>query len=384
MRKQQKHEHKLNMLRATGIMTAAVLGAAAVLVIFLVKPGRSQAGSSFKIDGNGTLLSYDVSDGMTQVVIPDTVTAIGTGAFLGDNTLEKVSIPPSVKIIGDKAFYRCSHLTEVYIQEGTEEVQDSAFGMCTNLSTATLPASLKTMGDGVFAGDSSLYQVTLADGNSAFFLNDGVIYNNDSTEIVQFVPGRKGDVYEMPFTVTSIRPYAFWGANNLKKVYVSNQVTEIPNFAFTNSAALEFVFLPNSVLSVKEYAFRDCKKMVYVGAESTFTTADKSSFEGAEELTAEVGVSKADAETRYLELLSGHGGSGDGKSGAADSDDMVNENGALADKNSRIIGTPWGISAPYKEIDTSESNLYGYGKIVGGSTLIMPTGNVSGGSVSGN
>ncbi len=82
--------------------------------------------------------------------------------------------------------------------------------------------------------------------------------------------------------------------------------------------------------------------------------------------------------------MSGHDGSGDGKSGATDSDDMVNENGASSDKNSRIIGTPWGISAPYKEIDTSESNLYGYGKIVGGSTLIMPTGNVSGDSVSGN
>ncbi len=394
------------MLRATGVITAAVLGAAAVLVIFLVKPGRSQAESSFKIDGNGVLVSYDVSDGMTQVSIPNTVTEIADGAFSGDKTLERVNIPSSVRVIGEKAFYRCTHLMEISLQDGLEEVGDSAFGMCTNMSSAHLPASLRTIGNGIFAGDTALYQVSLAEGNGSFFLNDGVIYNIDSTEIIQFIPGRRGDTYVMPFTVASIRPYAFWGASNLKKIYVSNQVTTIPPFAFTNSESLEFVYLPNSVMSVQEYAFRDCSRLIYVGGESTLTTADTSSFAGAGNLTAEVGVSKSAAEEKYEKLLAGSGNDSDGDSEEIDPDsgETVNEKGSSSDKkdirgdenkttkskknkdkeDSVVVETPWGIRAPYKEIDTSEDNLYGYGKIVGGSTLIMPTGRVSGGTVSGN
>ncbi|SKB62925.1 Leucine rich repeat-containing protein [Lachnospiraceae bacterium] len=405
MQKQQKLEHKLNMLRATGIISAAVLGAAAFLVIFLVKPGRSQAESSFKIDADGVLISYDVTDGMTQVSVPNTVTAIADGAFMGDRTLERINIPSGVKVIGEKAFYRCNHLMEIILPEGIEEVKDSAFGMCTNMSMASLPASLRKMGNGVFAGNSALYKVSLAEGNGAFFLNDGVIYDKDSTEIIQFIPGRRGDVYEMPFTVTSIRPYAFWGASNLKRVYVSNQVTSIPPFAFTNSASLEFAYLPNSVLSVQEYAFRDCGRLVYVGAESTLTTADTSSFEGVKKLTAEVGVSKVRAEERYIDALENSDETEDAdpeNETYEDSNSAVNENASSADNNSDrssgsstgkdksgsksngeneeplIFGTPWGINAPYKEIDTSEDNLYGYGKIVGGSTFIMPTGKVSG------
>ena len=52
---------------------------------------------------------------LNTIVIPNSVTSIGTNAFSFCRGLTKVSIPNSVKTIGNWAFYRCTGLTTVTI-----------------------------------------------------------------------------------------------------------------------------------------------------------------------------------------------------------------------------------------------------------------------------
>ena len=118
---------------------------------------------------------------------------------------------------------------------------------------------------------ASLNNVSIDNLNTNYFINDNVIYNRNSTKLIEVIPGRQGESYEMPFTVCSISPYAFWGAENLKSVRVSNQVTSITPFAFTNATGLEYVYLPNSVKSIQEYAFRDCKRLTNVKGAKRWT-----------------------------------------------------------------------------------------------------------------
>ena len=70
--------------------------------------------SDFRIK-NGVLVKYVGNGG--DVVIPDSVTAIGVKAFYDCHRLTSISIPDSVTSIGDNAFSECESLTSISIPE---------------------------------------------------------------------------------------------------------------------------------------------------------------------------------------------------------------------------------------------------------------------------
>ena len=72
----------------------------------------------------GILLRYRGDGG--KVVIPDTVTVIGKGAFAECRGLRRVVIPDSVTDIGIKAFFNCVALREVAIPRSVNVIKDES------------------------------------------------------------------------------------------------------------------------------------------------------------------------------------------------------------------------------------------------------------------
>lgn len=97
--------------------------------------------------------------GKRAVNIPEGVTEIGFGAFLGCSSLASVSIPESVSTIGSAAFNGCSSLKDVNIPSAVTAIAEGAFSS-TGLTAVTIPATVTTIEEDAFASCYDLAMVT--------------------------------------------------------------------------------------------------------------------------------------------------------------------------------------------------------------------------------
>ncbi|MDA9868127.1 leucine-rich repeat domain-containing protein, partial [Synechococcus sp. AH-224-I15] len=88
----------------------------------------------------------------TDVVIPEGVTSIGSGAFL-DTLLSSVDLPSTLTSIGIAAFAG-TRLTSVVIPEGVTSIGDGAFAGA-DLSSLSVPDTLQDIGGKIEMGPGS-------------------------------------------------------------------------------------------------------------------------------------------------------------------------------------------------------------------------------------
>lgn len=89
--------------------------------------------------------------------IPQSVTSIGEYAFSGDvPSLKTIIIPDTVTEIGNGAFMDFYGLDYIYIPDSVTEIGDDAFSGCSGLDSITIPYSVTKIGDSTFRYCSSL------------------------------------------------------------------------------------------------------------------------------------------------------------------------------------------------------------------------------------
>lgn len=283
---------------------------------------------------------------LKTVTIPNTVTAIDDYAFKGCSSLTSITIPSSVKTIGDYAFCDCLNLTSVTIPSSVKTIDNCAFSNCaiTNIVipegvetigesafkyngvesespiSLSIPQSVKTIGDGAFM-DCPLSTITVAEGSENFSAEDAVLFNKEKTEIVAYSCGKNNTSYTIPDTVTSIRPYAFWGSC-LTTITIPSGVTSIGDGAFSTSALTEITVaegntnyyigngaligtndkklvaypmvksditsyvVPDGVETIGAYAFAYCKALESIEIPKTVKTIGNLAFQDCDKLSS--------------------------------------------------------------------------------------------------
>ena len=91
-----------------------------------------------------------IPDGVTRLVIPETLTSIGDGAFYGCKSLVKLNLPSELRSIGRYAFYGCSNLKTLTIGTSLTSIGEGAFYNCRNLDPLALPSTLTAIGAKAF------------------------------------------------------------------------------------------------------------------------------------------------------------------------------------------------------------------------------------------
>jgi|GEM_PF-3355356 len=123
------------------------------------------SGKSLKVRIPGEVDGYPVTvigknafkeSGIAYVYIPDSVAALGKGAFQYCAGLTSVNLPGGVTDIGDGAFWYCTGLTSVNIPDSVVNIGEGAFNGCSSLAVIVVPDGVKSVGAGAFYGCENL------------------------------------------------------------------------------------------------------------------------------------------------------------------------------------------------------------------------------------
>lgn len=186
---------------------------------------------------------FSYCDYLTEVTIPEGVTAVGNLAFYDCDLLKTVNFPDSLKEIGESAFADCL-LSSLELPDGLELIDDYGFAAC-SFSSVDLPEGLLSLGDGAFSGCSNLNYVYIPASLQKFS-------------------------YESPFIDCPLLKTAGKVGSNTNIQFAWTEA--IPEKAFYNCDTLTSVVIPEGISAIGGYAFRGCTNLSYVSIPSTVTT----------------------------------------------------------------------------------------------------------------
>ena len=206
---------------------------------------------------NGTLI--------TDLVIPDSVTSIGSSAFSGCSSLTSITIPDGVTSIGYEAFSNCSSLTSITIPDSVTSIGGDAFSGCRSLTSITIGNGVTSIGYYAFSGCRSLIGVYITDLVKWCGISFGSYDANPLHYAHQlYLNGTLITDLVIPEGVTRIGRYAFSGCSSLTSITIPDSVTSIGPSAFEGCSSLTSITIGNGVTRIDKDAFAGCSSLTGV------------------------------------------------------------------------------------------------------------------------
>ncbi len=192
------------------------------------------------------------STSVNTIVVPESVTTLGIGAFAGVS-VRKVVLSAGIKALPAFAFSSCPVLQEVTLPDTLESIGEFAFRDC-SLTKLKIPNSVRLIGKQPFYGSAIAPQIPNgASGWETAYYGSGIT------------------AFHLPDHATVIPQECFRECGYLKSVTIPSRIQTIGIGAFTNCQQLETVVIEPGVKAIQNGAFLGCINLKDVTIPETVT-----------------------------------------------------------------------------------------------------------------
>ncbi len=147
-----------------------------------------------------------------------------------------VRVPEGITTIGASAFWNNTSVEEIILPKSLKRLDGDCFYYCTNLKKVNIPSKVWIMGNNPFAGCPNL---EIANESPYFILENGVLYNQDKTNLIHYTISKTDKEFIVPNGVTCLGKHCFFACDNLGKIVVPKSVIRFENNPFSGCTKLE-------------------------------------------------------------------------------------------------------------------------------------------------
>ena len=256
---------------------------------------------------------------LKEINLPESLVSIEDHAFENCECLAHIKFPENLVSIESYAFGNCDKLTNITIPKGLADIESNAFSGCKNLKEFivdernpvyttcegvlfdknmttlimypngkkggyVMPDSITTIAHSVFNDRNRLTQITfpaelmafpynsfyfcellsdiMVDKNNPLFSSvDGVLFDKEGCNLLQYPQNKNNTVYTVPDNVVSIMKWTFYNCKRLTKLILPESLRYIDDYTFQSCEQLSEITLPMNLMYIGEGAFKDCTNL---------------------------------------------------------------------------------------------------------------------------
>jgi len=231
---------------------------------------------------------------LKEITLPESLTSIGNSLFSGCTELTSIKLPKSLVSLAGDTLCDCTRLTDIivdennpvfrsvdgvffdkamttllqfpqgkkgkyYVPEVIISIRNGAFDNC-KLTSISIPKSLFFFDSYEFNGEQ-LTDITVNELNPYYCSVDGVLFDKEKQNLVQYPINRDRTNYIIPDGIKIIEAEAFYGCKRLVNIVLPESLEIIREYSFGKCEGLKTITLPMSLQFIGEHAFEDCPNL---------------------------------------------------------------------------------------------------------------------------